>query len=345
MDSKVWAASLQNSYAAANIVTDTTTNPTVYRIFDLQPIIKMNLVSINREAAVSETRGVWTIGRTTVPTITSSTRYQIRFGNTGVNNENGSVTGLATFGTTSDAILSGTPGVDRHNVYSAIATQINASQIAFAQAYPVITLDYDGQTVNYTVGATVTGGTSGASGIILADTDAGATGTLTIGLTTFDTAFQNNELLTDSSGGSADVNGTATYGVYLYVRDDAGYYEPGTGRVGPNAMYATLGFSSAMVLNDTAGVVSRGQGAFLLLDVPTQELLSSNLRSGNWEMATDNAPVAGQQYSKYTIVDRPYATNGLDQGSSTVERIQVLYLYEGEADFAATNTALDNLNP
>lgn len=72
------------------------------------------------------------------------------------------------------------------------------------------TLDYDGQTGNFTVGLTVTGGTSGATGIILADSDAGTTGTLT--LTSVVGTFANNEAITDSSTGAAVANGTTLEG-------------------------------------------------------------------------------------------------------------------------------------
>lgn len=67
------------------------------------------------------------------------------------------------------------------------------------------TLGYDAQTVNFTVGLLVTGGTSAATGIITADSDAGATGTLT--LSNVSGTFQDNEALTDSGTGSATVNG------------------------------------------------------------------------------------------------------------------------------------------
>lgn len=72
---------------------------------------------------------------------------------------------------------------------------------------PSGTLEYDAQSANFTVGDLITGGTSGATGYVLGDTDGGATGTLAlhgvIGV------FQNNELIT-SAGGSATVNGTLT---------------------------------------------------------------------------------------------------------------------------------------
>jgi hypothetical protein len=67
-------------------------------------------------------------------------------------------------------------------------------------------LDYDAQTGDFAVGLTVTGGTSGATGVILKDTDAGVTGTLVLGNVIG--SFKDNEVITDTGTGSADVNGT-----------------------------------------------------------------------------------------------------------------------------------------
>lgn len=69
-----------------------------------------------------------------------------------------------------------------------------------------VDLPYDGQTVNFAAGRTVTGGTSGATAIIVSDSDSGATGTLT--LKNIHGDFVDNEALTDSGGGAAVVNGT-----------------------------------------------------------------------------------------------------------------------------------------
>ncbi len=78
------------------------------------------------------------------------------------------------------------------------------------------TLDFDGQTANFTVGQVVTGGTSGATGLILSQVDAGLTGTLT--LTTVSGTFQDNEGITDPLGGAAKVNGTQTLSVTQTAR-------------------------------------------------------------------------------------------------------------------------------
>lgn len=316
-------------------MTDTNFTPNIYRIFDLQPINKGELIGITREQAVSETQGVWTVGLAVTPTITASTRYQIGFGNNGTKTQAGNSTFLPSYGWTSPSVLT-SAATDRHNVYTALARQINASSVSYATAYPVVSIAHAAGA--FVVGEVLTGATSGATGIILAD----AANVATVAMTSLGTDYENGENLDDETGsGPFAATAAPTLGLYMRILDDAGYYTPNTSRVGPNGCVAQRGFTDAMVNNATPGVVSRGQGAFLLADKPVQELLSSNLRSGTWEMATDNNAVAGQAYSKYTIVDVPKRGDGsLGQNFTPPQRIQVLYLYEGEADFAATSAAL-----
>tara|TARA_R100000656_G_scaffold61465_1_gene47461 strand:+ start:750 stop:2543 length:1794 start_codon:yes stop_codon:yes gene_type:complete len=68
------------------------------------------------------------------------------------------------------------------------------------------TIDYGTQTANFTVGARITGATSGATATILEDSDGGATGTLTIGNITG--TFQSGEIITDN--GSPTGSATTT---------------------------------------------------------------------------------------------------------------------------------------
>jgi hypothetical protein len=68
------------------------------------------------------------------------------------------------------------------------------------------TLAYNSQTQNFTLGDTLVGGTSGATGIIMKDVDAGATGTLTLANVTG--VFENGEALTDDHSGDGNVNST-----------------------------------------------------------------------------------------------------------------------------------------
>ena len=80
-------------------------------------------------------------------------------------------------------------------------------------------LDYDGQTVNFTLGETVTGGTSGATGIVDIDDDSGTAGTLVLSSVTG--TFQNDEALTGSSTGVAVVNGVLQNTVMFTVQGTA----------------------------------------------------------------------------------------------------------------------------
>jgi len=82
-------------------------------------------------------------------------------------------------------------------------TLIHGSAMAYR---PGAELDYDTQTANFTVGDIVTGAISGATGRIVADNDAGATGTLT--LQDVSGTFVDNEALADESTGAATANGT-----------------------------------------------------------------------------------------------------------------------------------------
>ena len=79
----------------------------------------------------------------------------------------------------------------------------------------LLLLKYDGGTAAFTAALTVTGDTSGATGVI--DTIDGTTATGTLYLRTITGKFQNNEALTDSSTGAAVVNGK---GLYLSEFDD-----------------------------------------------------------------------------------------------------------------------------
>ena len=82
-----------------------------------------------------------------------------------------------------------------------------------ATAVTLLAVNFDGQTGNFTIGLTVTGGTSAATGVIVESTDAGSTGQLQ--LKTVSGTFVNNEIITDTSTGSATINGSPS-GVQFY---------------------------------------------------------------------------------------------------------------------------------
>lgn len=66
-------------------------------------------------------------------------------------------------------------------------------------------ISFDGQTVDYVIPGTLTGGTSGATATLVSQTDGGTTGTLVI--TDVRGVFADNETITGSAGGTALVNG------------------------------------------------------------------------------------------------------------------------------------------
>lgn len=95
----------------------------------------------------------------------------------------------------------------------------NEQNTMFVQGNNCAKLDYDGQSVNFTLGETVTGGTSGATGIVEIDTDNGVDGTLV--LSSVAGVFQNNEALTGSITGVAVVNGVLQNTVNFTVQGTA----------------------------------------------------------------------------------------------------------------------------
>ena len=73
-------------------------------------------------------------------------------------------------------------------------------------------LGFDAETTAFTVGATVTGGTSGATAVVQSITKTSATaGTLRLGAITGG-PYQDNEALTDGSGGAATADGASASG-------------------------------------------------------------------------------------------------------------------------------------
>ena len=74
---------------------------------------------------------------------------------------------------------------------------------------PGSTLAYQTQTANFTVGDIITGATSGAKARVIADSDSGSTGTLTLKDITKE--FTNGEVITGATSGSAVVNGTLSH--------------------------------------------------------------------------------------------------------------------------------------
>lgn len=99
-----------------------------------------------------------------------------------------------------------TVGMEAHVVCRGTNNSEKAYYISrVAASRPAATLDYDGQTANFTLGEIITGATSGAKATVVSQTDGGATGT--INLVRISGTFIDNELLTGSLTGRAFVDG------------------------------------------------------------------------------------------------------------------------------------------
>lgn len=105
------------------------------------------------------------------------------------------------FATTGGVYLVGVNGEDDLELYDGSDWYPINGQV-------INSLNYDAETTPFTAGATLTGGTSGATATIIRVTDNGTTGTLLIGNVTGG-PFQNNEIIS-GGGGSATADGTIT---------------------------------------------------------------------------------------------------------------------------------------
>jgi hypothetical protein len=96
-----------------------------------------------------------------------------------------------------------------------------------------MSLNYSSQSANFSAGARVTGQTSGATGVILSDTDNGASGALLLQNATG--AFIDGEVLTDDQTGAATVSGTLyqTYNQLFDQIDVLGQYSNQSGSTRP----------------------------------------------------------------------------------------------------------------
>ena len=95
-------------------------------------------------------------------------------------------------------------GVQRYDYQSsqpAATLTLNSTHVGINN----LVLAFDAQTSNFTIGQTLTGGTSGATATITGVSDSGTTGVVVLGGITG--TFADNESITDGAGGSATANG------------------------------------------------------------------------------------------------------------------------------------------
>ena len=128
----------------------------------------------------------------------------------------------------------------------AIAERVNGTDFGVMHSVhsargAVATLAYDNQTANYTVGTTIIGQTSGASATIVADSDSGTTGTLSLANVTG--TFLDNETIAESGGsGSAQANGVLVEGSAALIGAATAVHSAGSNAGALPASWA-LGFA------------------------------------------------------------------------------------------------------
>jgi hypothetical protein len=351
MEGKVYKASLLNSYADTDIVTDTSVIPSLYEIPGLMPISAADFKGVTEHAPTAEVRQVYTIGYAVAPTVVANTKYTVIIGNTD-NTREGAHLQLARINYVSPANLTGTASLDRDNLYHALAARINSNQSLYATAYPLFTITQT-NTSAFAVGEIVTQAGTNATAINVS----GTTGTLTLGYISGTWSTASHALTGSITGAASATAATIVVGLGLRIVDDAGYYPANGGRQGANEVVlpsfpAAWVSPSTQLVQTTAPVYSFGQGTRMQQDVPVRERTSPNLASGTWEMATNNAPVTGATYQQFVFVDTPAAYSGeLGQTAGTAQRVQVLWLEKTTdgstpvSTYAATRTAILALNP
>lgn len=228
--------------------------------------------------------------------VVASTLYRIRVGQRS-SPRLGSYDALSPVGYTSPSVLTGTAADDKHNAYVALAYKINRMKQFNVVAYPLITIAITSPSGSWTVGTTVTGGTSGATGKLISKS--ASPGTITVGVISGTFAA---ETITGADG-SSGTGATPTKGVGLRVEDLGPYngilpFYPRVGKCdGPHEIYAEKGFLPTDIVVTTAHAVEFGNGTNLLAMKPIMEYTSGNLARGTWAFPQNADPVAGSLYN------------------------------------------------
>lgn len=226
------------------------------------------------EASAAEVRQVAVLGIGTTETIAASTKYSLAIGNTEEKYEGG-LRGIQKYSYTSPAVLSGTAGTDRANVYQSLVNKINA-RTNFVTASILYSVAYTGGTsagdtaTNFTIGETITQGTSAATAkvascVIASGTMAGddAAGTLyfydvsgTLGATALGWTGATSAVVVTQAAAAAVATGIA-------VVDAADYFISHVNRGGASEVYVESGFANDTWTIARSAVYSRGIGSYL----------------------------------------------------------------------------------
>lgn len=230
--------------------------------------------------------------------------------------------------------LNNPDNVGVYRIYSTMQGSKIARISPLNASFPIpATLDYDNQTVDWTIGETITGDTSGATAEIVEDDDQGAAGTLK--LTNVTGLFINDEALTGSSGGAADADGvlqssgTARWRLFGFMDEfvtEVRLVDPGAGQLAYDGQ--TVAFTPS---EKVVGAIS-GATAVIVSDdnigtSGTLTLRSINGRFVNNEALTDTG--GGAAVTKgllQGVLNRDLLAFLMNLVRANGERVDVVYI-------------------
>lgn len=328
------AWSLLNTPDTGDVVVANSSNGNTVAITGLPTFDHADYVSYTSEVSVLEVAQIQRIAMANA--VTAATRYGFEFGSTDTQ-EFGYMGVLKGVKHSSPAVLTGTTATDKHNLYVALAIKANLDKRRFLRAYPVITIAHAAESGGtFAAGDTITGATSGATGVLVSD----GSNIATIRLTSLNPykIFQNGENLTNGTATGAASAGP-TLGVGLDLVDYGSYYDAAEKKKGATIINLTDGFVTGDITVTTAAVYSRGLGSWLAGRVPVPERTSGNLASGAWNMALNNPPVVGGYYTKYSLKIRRRTPGEASQGNQarTTEYTLVVWAKETSQGTAPSN--------
>lgn len=300
------AWSLLNTPDTADVTVNNAANGNMVIITGLPAFDHADLVSYTSQVSVLEVPQVARIIMQNAPI--AATRYGFKFGATSTQ-EFGYMGTLKTVASSTPLTITGTAATDRHNLYVSLAWKVMQDKRRFLKAYPLVTFTHatDGGT-GFTAGLTITGGTSGATGIVKTRTSATVSQVWLTSLNPYKIfGFTGTTAISETFSDGTNTIGSAAsslvLGVSLDLVDYGGYYNPKETKTGATEIQLAGGFVVGDLTVATAAVKQEGNGTWLAGRVPVPERTSGNLASGAWNMALNNAPdsVTPGYYTKYNL--------------------------------------------
>ena len=317
-----------------------------------------------------EVRSTILVGGATVEVVAAATRYSIDIWNPDSTYESMRRKPMR-YSYTSPAALTGTAATDRTNVYTALATKINAVADNYVTAYGLTKFTYTGGTdsasnaTNFVIGETVTQTTSNitmqvaacsvATGTFINDNATGEIWCYNFStLTSFETIAKDltatgTAAATTLLPAATNCVVTATFVAHyqgLVIVDDAGYFIAKQ-RGGVNRAAVTAGFATATATSIINGQYAIGIGSEMLQRLPIFDIGNQAVISGTleYDFQAGVLPVSGQTYERIVLEVKDGDEDALD--GRKVETLKHYILWFNDASHADRThdllTALDTV--